>query len=91
MATNIIQAPSPVTLTVDETNFVLEVMRDLMRSDYDRANKTKSAAIRDYCERRAARLNTLADDMTRRLYNARAAGINLWAPMFTDVPKGGQS
>ena len=73
MSTNILVGSQPVTLSIEEANFLLDVMRDLIRADSAHARKTKSAAIRANCEYRAQKLHVLADEMTRRLYNVGVA------------------
>lgn len=58
----------PVTLTVEETEWLLSLLRDSSRSDWDHARRTKSAAIREFCETRGRMASDLAETCVRRLY-----------------------
>jgi hypothetical protein len=58
----------PVTLTNDESDFICKALADLARRDFEQARKTKSAAVRDYCEREGIKARDLNDSLVKRMY-----------------------
>lgn len=57
----------PVTLTVEETNAVLEALKAYSGSNFEHARKTKSARIRAYCLRVAETARDLEAAIVRRM------------------------
>lgn len=58
----------PVTLTVEESERLLHLLGDYAQQQWNHARRTKSAAVRNICERDAAFARDLAAAIVRRLY-----------------------
>lgn len=61
---------SNVTLTHEEASFLCGVLSDFARERWNTARRTKSAAVREYCERTAGKARDFGADLVRRMYQA---------------------
>lgn len=57
-----------VTLTVDEANLLIGLLHDFSATEWGQAKRTKSAAIRDYCETRGRQASHLEAVIVERMY-----------------------
>jgi hypothetical protein len=58
----------PVTLTIEETETLLSILKDFSAANWAHSRRTKSAAVRGYCEQRARASADLDAEIIRRLY-----------------------
>ncbi len=58
----------PVLLTVEETETLLRILSNYSSTNWNHANRTKSAAIRDYSQREGTKASELESELVKRLY-----------------------
>ena len=58
-----------VTLSVEEAETILSILRDYSAERWNHARRTKSASIREWCETQGRKASDLESQLVTRLYS----------------------